>query len=57
MCLEEFSLILGKTVLETERRKDGVFLWDIEELTFLIIKIEPENEQNFHLKSRFLVIT
>ena len=23
--------------VKTERRKDGVFLWDVEELTFLII--------------------
>ena len=27
-----------KDRLKTERRKDGVFVWDVQELTFLIIK-------------------
>ena len=32
--------MLGRIFLNSrkERRKDGVFLWDLEELTFLIIQ-------------------
>ena len=30
--------------VKTERRKDGVFLWDVEEFTFLIRERERENE-------------
>jgi hypothetical protein len=28
--------MLRQKDVKTERRKDGVFLWDVEELTFLI---------------------
>jgi hypothetical protein len=37
--------VLGRIFLNSrkERRKDGVFLWDVEELTFLINKDQPSD--------------
>ena len=35
--IDEFSYIPVKTDGKTQRHKDGVFLWDVEELTFLKI--------------------
>ena len=52
-----FSEILVKTDGKTERRTDGVFLWDVEELTYLLmilqiwlnfsLKIHAHNFENY----------
>ena len=41
--------------VKTERRKDGVFLWVVEELTFLINRFTPYFVLNIQLYNCFLM--